>query len=101
MLLLAACQAKVIDPDTKLQLTDVVPASWVKLPAQSIALNASIELPNLQGDANEAYLVQSLYMSALGKPCMQVAGTQSGLRVFCQTVDNYWQPMPYFNQVTF
>ena len=101
MLILSACQNPVVEKNSESKLAEIVPISWVKLPAQSVTLNASIDLPNKKGLASEQYIIQSLYTSALGARCLQASNNQTGvLRVLCQANSEYWQPMPFYNQVT-
>ena len=100
MLFLSACQSQVVQSNSQLQAAEVVPSTWVKLSAQSVALNATIEFPNSQGSQNNKYIIQSLYTSALGKQCLQAVGEATGkLRVLCQVNVNYWQPMPFYSQI--
>ena len=101
MFALSACQNSVIKQNNASESTEVVPSSWVKLSAQSVVLSGSIALPNAQGTSSDNFTIQSLYTSALGKRCMQASENKTGLlRVLCQTTNGYWQPMPFFNQVT-
>lgn len=101
VLILSACQNPVVKQNNAFESSEVIPTSWVKLSAQSVVLNGSIELPNSQGTSSDTFTIQSLYTSALGKDCMQASENKTGLlRVLCQTSNDYWQTMPYFNQVT-
>jgi len=100
ILVLSGCQNPVIEEHESSSM-QIVPNSWVKLADDAIAINATIELPNPQGSQNDLYTILSLYTSALGNACLQAAAAKTGtLRVLCQTESNYWQPMPFYNQVT-
>jgi uncharacterized lipoprotein YajG len=100
ILMFSACQNPVIESDNTLSTSKVVPSSWIKLSNDAIALNATIDLPNGTGSDSQAYTIQSLYSSALGKKCMQLSGiNRSEVRVLCQEKSDYWQSMPFFNRV--
>jgi|GEM_PF-5453389 len=101
ILVLSGCQNPVIEAHESSTSMQVVPNSWVQLPDDAIAINATIELPNPQGSQNDLYTILSLYTSALGNQCLQASADKTGTRrVLCQTKSNYWQPMPFYNQVT-